>query len=328
VVLGRRKEDQKEEQEGRKDEDNEKQPELRRSNDKTHRLHSPYPKSNAHVLLKESDLKNAAGGNVNSAPTITKIQKLERELATMSPGKYYTGRPSGQAGSNNFRLQHTATHCNTLQHAATQCTAGSNNMRPGTSLSSENKGTKEDREVGMQSNLSPRATPSVSSKDGTQKGFLNFSSSLGTKEDREIGMQWSEFPRATPSASSKEGTEEGSPDLPCSLRKKKDRDIVPKSKTYSPATKDSFESFETFLKDKNILSSDAWKKWAQFNKDERKRRGWPYEIVNHFKMGNFTLRFAASQGASSKTPAQSCKNSEKHVEEEKEELDGGASALR
>jgi len=201
-------------------------------------------------------------------------------------------------------------------------------MRPGTSLSSENKGTKEDREVGMQSNVSRRATPSVSSQDCTQKGFLTFPSSLGTQEDREVGMQWSEFPRATPSASSKEGTEEESPDLPCSLRKKKDRDIFPKSKAYSPATKDSFESFETFLKDKNILSSDAWKKWAKFNKDERKRRGWPYEIVNHFKMGDFTLRFAASQGASSETPAQSCKNSEKHVEEEKEELDGGASALR
>mmetsp|Transcript_12142 Transcript_12142/g.19210 ORF Transcript_12142/g.19210 Transcript_12142/m.19210 type:complete len:365 (+) Transcript_12142:372-1466(+) len=198
-------------------------------------------------------------------------------------------------------------------------------MRPGTSLSSENKGTKEDREVGMQSNLSPLATPSVSSKDGTQKGFLNFSSSLGTKEDREVGMQWSEFPRATPSASSKEGTEEGSPDLPCSLRKKKDRDIFPKSKAYSsPATEESFAAFGTFLRDNKIFSRDAWRAWFNLNPEERERREWPYDIVQHFNLGGFILQFAASQIVSSDTPAQS----EKHVEEEKEELDGGASALR
>jgi len=243
-------------------------------------------------------------------------------------------------------LPHTATHCNTLpapwvQEDSTGAAAGGGGVgvRGGTRRrgrggpargsvgTSGNKG-KEANET-FAANAEPRdvdAADPVVAAAADEDDQAHVAAIAAAASDAQLSRGGDAEGEGTPSSvSSKKGTKEGSPDLPCSLRKKKDRDIFPKSKAYSsPATEESFAAFGTFLRDNKIFSRDAWRAWFNFNPEERERREWPYDIVQHFNLGGFILQFAASQIVSSDTPAQS----EKHVEEELEELVQGASALR
>mmetsp|Transcript_12140 Transcript_12140/g.19202 ORF Transcript_12140/g.19202 Transcript_12140/m.19202 type:complete len:702 (+) Transcript_12140:69-2174(+) len=276
---------------------------------------------------------------------IQKTQKIQQPLQIFSNETINSLVASPPATHGNT-LSHNATHCNTLpapwvQKDSTCAAGGGGDVGSSGGSGGRGRGGPAQGSVGISgtkgkeakeslaANAEPRdsgvADPVVAAA-ADEDDQAHVAAIAAAASDAQLSRGGDAEGEGTPSSvSSKKGTKEGSPDLPCSLRKKKDRDIFPKSKAYSsPATEESFAAFGTFLRDNKIFSRDAWRAWFNLNPEERERREWPYDIVQHFNLGGFILQFAASQIVSSDTPAQS----EKHVEEEKEELDGGASALR
>jgi len=227
-------------------------------------------------------------------------------------------------------LSHNATHCNTLVapwvRKDSTCAAGGGGdvgSSGGSGGCGEGgpaqgcvgiSGTKgKEVKASLAANAEPRdsgvADPVVATAaDGDDKAHVAANATAASDEQLRRGGDV-EGEGAQPSVSSQEGTKKEPPDLPSLLAEEEELEWL------CPVTEESLAVCESFLISKKIRTRDEWRVWAKSksNQVEKKRGGWPLNIVEHFASGGLTLRIAALHNVRSK---------------EKEELDGGASALR